>query len=405
MRIKVGIDGRFLTHSQKGGYKSYVEGLVYGLMTLEDDNEYVLYLGSGNYGDFWANYEDLWVNSNRRIRRVTRWRLPAIEMVLREQVILPWIAHRDKVDLLHYPCNTGNIRPTVPYVLTLHDVQALANPYVRFTRPWIKSMWSYAIQAYEKVVIPRVARRATMLITVSEYEKTMISERLGLPLEKIAVTHLAPSPIFRALDGRKLVEARYRVRDRYGIEGGYILSVGSKPSKNIAGVIDAYHLLVKNWDLDHLLVLVVPHQQYKGELVARVAKLPIRSKVIFIDAVPQMHLVDLYAAASVFVFPSFREGFGLPPLEAMACGTPVVTSITSSLPEVVGDAAMLVNPHNPEEIAVAIRQVLTYPELRATLVRRGLCRAAMFSWEVTAQRTVSVYESCFWQHRKLRGTS
>lgn len=383
--MRILIDAKFLTHPQVGGFKTYVEGLVRGLAAVDGHNEYVICV------DRLASETSDFLHRQGVCSRIVASRVPLLKEVIREQVYLPRVAASSRVDLAHFTCNTAPLRQSCPYVLTLHDVIALNNPYSHFTRPLVKSIWAYTQALYQTQVIPTASRQARRIITVSQYEKNLIVERLGVSPSRIDVIYQAANSIFRPinLDQREL--ALGELRAKYGIGEKYILSVGSKPSKNIPGLVRAYALLRSRFSDPPDLVLVIPHAVTEFTIRGIAKKFEVERYVKFLPEVSLPDLVLLYDLAQVFVFPSFREGFGLPPLEAMACGTPVVVANSSSLPEVVGDSAVLVDPNDINDIANGIQRVLGDPLFAAELREKGLCRAGEFSWEQTARQTVEVY--------------
>jgi glycosyltransferase involved in cell wall biosynthesis len=199
----------------------------------------------------------------------------------------------------------------------------------------------------------------------------------------------AANPKFRPLTQGQFLPAL----KRHGIETPYVLYVGSlEPRKNLLRLLEAYSRL-RSWSDKWFLVIVGARSFRKSSpVVKRVEELGLEASVRFTGYVPEEDLPAIYNGADLFVFPSIYEGFGLPVLEAMACGAPVVTSNTSSLPEVAGDAAVLVDPYNVNAIAVAMHQVLINPALGAELIEKGLIRAAQFSWKRTALETISIYK-------------
>ena len=213
---------------------------------------------------------------------------------------------------------------------------------------------------------------------------------LDVPSEKVTVVHLAADPVFRPLPE---AEAE-RIAAHYALEPGYLLCVGTlEPRKNLPGLFRSYRLLLDAGVTPACLVLVGSKGWLYDEIFERVEELHLGERVHFLHGVPDGDLAGLYNAASLSVTPSFYEGFGLPALEAMACGTPVVVADRSSLPEVVGEAGLLVDPDDPDDIAQALTCVLTDDLLRARMRELGLAQAARFTWERTAEETLAVYRA------------
>jgi glycosyltransferase involved in cell wall biosynthesis len=243
---------------------------------------------------------------------------------------------------------------------------------------------------YARSALWVAAHRAARVLTVSEASKRDILRYFSVPAAKIDV-------IYNAIDeryGQALSEEDIsRVRERYQLNDPFVLYAGNiKPHKNLERLIEAFHLL-RRADLEHVKLLIIGDEISKYATLRRaVHRYKLHKHVRFFGFVPDKTLAVLYRLAAVFVFPSLYEGFGLPPLEAMASGTPVVTSNLSSLPEVCGDAALLIDPHDPVAIAGAIRRVLTEPALRDDLRQRGLARVKEFSWERSVRRIREIYE-------------
>src|SRR5438034_7550197 len=242
---------------------------------------------------------------------------------------------------------------------------------------------------YARTSIALAARRATRVLTVSESSKRDIMRFVDAPAEKIDV-------IYNAYDERFGVEPReedvVRVRERYQLHDEFVLYAGNvKPHKNLERLIEAFQI-VRARGLDHLKLVMIGDEISKYTALRRaVHRYQLHKYVRFLGYVPEETLAVMYRLAGVFVFPSLYEGFGLPPLEAMASGTPVVTSNLSSLPEVAGDAAVLVDPYDPHAIADGIYRVLSDEQLRKDLRHRGVPRAGMFSWEQSVRRIRQIY--------------
>jgi len=242
---------------------------------------------------------------------------------------------------------------------------------------------------YARASISLAARRATRVLTVSESSKRDILRFVDAPADKIDVIYNAYDERFGVEPGEDEVA---RVRERYQLHDEFVLYAGNvKPHKNLERLIEAFDL-VRRRGLDHLKLVLIGDEISKYAALRRaVHQYRLHKYVRFLGYMPEETLAVMYRLAGVFVFPSLYEGFGLPPLEAMASGTPVVTSNVSSLPEVAGDAAVLVDPYDPQAIADGIHRVLTDEGLRRDLRRKGLARAHQFSWEQSARRVREIY--------------
>jgi glycosyltransferase involved in cell wall biosynthesis len=381
--VRIAIDARAASHPQPGGFKTYTENLIRSLARVDGENRYILYLDR-RVSDGELPQQPNFTN------QVVPPPIPAVGVAIREQMLLPRRLAYDQVDLVHFPCATAAILAPCPFIVTIHDAIEL------WETPRLPNFWSpeflkrLGMHLYLRYAQIRAACMARAIITVSHNSKRDIVRRFKISAEKIFVTYEAPTEIYRPEDNEGLVKG---IRQKYGLAPGFVLAIASaSPRKNAQGLVTAYARLGDDLIEAHPLVIVWTHGLLRGEITRLVCRLGLETKVSFLEKVPDEDLVLLYNAASVFVFPSLYEGFGLPPLEAMACGTPVVASNTSSLPEILDDGALLVNPRDTEALARAMREVLTCPELRMSMREKGLKRAQAFSWEKTARETVAIYQ-------------
>lgn len=290
---------------------------------------------------------------------------------------LPSLCRRWRADLLHVTY-VGPFFPPCPLIVSVHDVSF--RRYPEFFSGMHRLLFS--------TLLPWTLRRANGVITLSESAKQEILWFYPFLENKVYVTPLAPSRLFCPVTDQDALRAACA---RYGIHSDFVLAVGNlQPRKNLSRLIEAFAAVLPQ--VESLQLVIVGQEQWQSSaLYDMVHRLDLAERVLFTGYVPDQDLVLLYNAAEVFVYPSVYEGFGLPILEAMACGTPVVTSNTSSMPEVAGDAAILVDPYSVEQIAKGILSVLTDFELRQDLIERSLKRAVQFSWGKTAQQTLEIY--------------
>ncbi len=364
--MRIGIDARKL---HDFGIGTYIRNLVRQLARLDHETEYVLLCRPNDVDAVTA----LGPNFRPVVERAGNYSVA-------EQISVPLALRRERVDLFHAPHYV--LPPLVPCqsVVTIHDCIHLMFPQYLPNRLALR---------YARTSMALAARRATRVMTVSETSKADIMRFFGTDPAKIDV-------IYNAYDERFGVEPReedvVRVRERYQLHDEFVLYAGNvKPHKNLERLIEAFHL-VRDRGLDHLRLVMIGDDISKYASLRRaVHRHNLHKYVRFLGYLPEETLAVMYRLAGVFVFPSLYEGFGLPPLEAMASGTPVVTSNVSSLPEVTGDAAQLVDPYDPASIADGIHRVLTDVELRRTLRRKGLARAHQFSWETSVRRVRDIY--------------
>jgi glycosyltransferase involved in cell wall biosynthesis len=310
-----------------------------------------------------------------------------LEKLAWEQLTAPQAARRAGVDLLHVPYFAPPYFSRTPVVTTIHDVIPLRLPAYRY---------SSFMRAYMRLV-SRAAHRATLIITVSQHAKQDIIDALKLPAERIRVIYEAAGEEYRPItDAGELA----RVRARYGVGERFIFYLGGLDArKNVPTLVRAFaHVYRQLEDPDLQLLIAGNPDKKSGPLFPDprpiAADLGMTGQIVY-RYIEEEDKAAVYSAASVFVFPSLYEGFGLDPLEAMSCGAPVVCSNRTSLPEVVGDAALLFDPENTGQMAAAMRDVLANDELARDLRARSLRQAAKFNWRNTAQETLAVYEEAY----------
>jgi glycosyltransferase involved in cell wall biosynthesis len=301
-----------------------------------------------------------------------------------EHFWLPGVLEQKGTQVMHGPATLIPLHGgTYSKVVTIHDLVAFLFPD---TIPR-----KYAM--YMRWLIKRVVKRADRVISVSENTKNDMVQILNLDPDKITVVHEAAQPDFRVVKDKELIEATCR---RYGINGPFIYHVGNiEPRKNLVRLMKAYLLLRDRLKGKVKLVITGQKGWLTKKLFRNLGGVDLSEDVIFTGYAPSSDLPVLMNAAEAFIFPSLYEGFGLPVLEAMSCGTPVVTSNISSLPEIVDDAAVLVDPYLEDSIAEGILNVLEDSDLRKDLKARGLAQSAKFSWEKAARETMQVYRGVY----------
>jgi glycosyltransferase involved in cell wall biosynthesis len=367
--MRVGIDARLVYYSQ-AGIGQYILHLVEGLSKVDRDNEYVL---------LQSRKDDTTILNEPNFRRVSLW-TPSHHRLERYSLNVELM--RLGLDVLHSPDFIPPHRPSCKSVITVHDLAFLLYPH--FLTKESARYYGHIDQA---------VRWTDQIVSVSESTKRDTIQHLGVPEDKITVVYEAANPIFRPLDQQ---EAKNQVRDRHGVEGPYILFVSTiEPRKNVPSLLQALWQLVTCYKEDVRLVLAGGRGWLFEDAFAVVEELKLDNRVHFVGRVPSEDLLYLYNAAELLAHPAFYEGFGLPPLEAMACGLPVVASNVASLPEVVGDAGQLIDPHDVDELTVAMWRVLNDTELREQMREKGLQQAGRFSWEKAARETQEIYRRAY----------
>jgi glycosyltransferase involved in cell wall biosynthesis len=380
--MRIGIDAKFLTHPQKGGFKTYTESLIQALADVDKINDYFLYVDrqplDGDKIPAQANFHIRVVSAGQRF----------YGMAWREQYALPHQIYKDCLDVFHAPCLTSPIFLSTPTIVTIHDMIWY---YPKRYSARKASLNKRGLMGLYYRYIPFIAaKRANAIITVSIASKDRIVEYMGPASEKIFITHEAAGSLFRpVVNNGSLTKKDLQAN----LKKDYILAMGSTdPRKNMKALIKAYALLSDQLKDAHHLAIVWNHKLLASESFLDVQNHDIIKYVHYLNDISDEQLVELYNQASLFIFPSLEEGFGLPPLEAMACGTPVLAANNSSIPEIVGDAAVLFSAENHEELADSITRVLNEPDLQARMKARGIERAANFSWKDCALETLDVYK-------------
>ena len=390
--MRVAIDVRSLQIHRTRGLGRYARNLVNSISQIDSENEYLLFYRRG------IKRDNLEVSDNFKRRDVvlkTLKRPHRLDQIMDQSLLPMEILLNRRIDVFHSLSSVIPYLKICKFVVTVHDLipfvlnekkidKLLLN--LRFReRLWMKSL-----------------RKADRIITVSENSKKDIMKLLSIPEEKIEVIYSSADARFGPVRDRQAIA---KIMERYSVRKKFILYLGGfARHKNIERLVRAFYEFSLSSGDEWQLVLAgkLPDEKIENaddltkhepvwKIRTLVAKLGLDAKVIFTGFVPDEDLPTLYSAAGIFVFPSLYEGFGFPPLEAMACGTPVVASNTSSLPEVIGDAGVLVNPFSIDEIVSAVRSVLKSKLRQREMSCKGVERARRFSWEETARKTLKVY--------------
>ncbi len=350
--------------------------LINSLQLIDKVNEYIIftkYDPDGAVAD---------LNPNFKIVQI-----PGGSYPIWEQFHLPKYVKKHKIDLLHCTSNTAPVSLSVPLVLTLHDIIYLESFSIQ------KGSWYQRLgNLYRRWNIPKIINRCAVIGTVSDFERNNILSYFSFPEERIRTLPNAVGESFQVIQDQTLVKT---FKNQYQLPDRFILALGNKdPRKNLTNIIKSYALLNKK-GYDIPLFITDMEAGYLHDLLRKLNVFHLRDKIISSGYIPNSEMVVLYNMASIFLFPSKRESFGLPVLESMACGTPVVSSTASSIPEVAGNAALLVDPNDNEAIADGIAQLLSNEELYNQFVAKGIERSKKFRWINTAEKWVRIYEEVY----------
>jgi len=342
----------------------YARELAKELMKIDDRNEYTLFFS----GEVHQAFRNLPENFHPIV-------IPVRDEVMAKQVCTATLCNVLGLDLIHFPALPPAALCWRPFVWTLHDATAWLHPETMDLKGRLYYRWMGGL----------AVRRSKRLITVSNAAKRDIVDNLSISEERVTVIYEGVDGAFRRMDD---FDALASVRTRYDLPERFILTVGTlEPRKNLSFLIDAYRRYCSLSDSKWGLVIVGRTGWNSDAISASFSP----GEIISTGFVPQSHLVALYNLADVFVLPSLYEGFGFPPLEAMACGCPVIVSQRGSLPEVVGDAALFIDPENLDSLVSALKAVNDDSRLRAALVEKGIVRASQFSWRTAALKTLALY--------------
>ncbi|MEP6921455.1 MAG: glycosyltransferase family 1 protein [bacterium] len=353
-----------------GGNESYATNLIEALAEIDSVNHYTLYVTRDEaiqrFSNRWRNFK-------------VRPTLPHTPLI-RIPLTLSAELRKNPVDLLHVQFSGPPLAPC-PVVVSIHDLsfEHLPETFKRRSR------------AQLRLTVRHSARKAAHILALSEHARADIVETYGIAPERVTAIPIAAANHFMPIKDLRELQ---RIRHTYGISGDYILSVGSiQPRKNLARLVEAYARLhrARAGQVPQLVIAGKRAWLY-GDTLRKIKESGVADSVIVPGYVPDADLPALYSGALCFVYPSYFEGFGLPPLEAMNCGAPVITGNRTSLPEVVGNAGLLVDPFDVEAIANGIAQILDDSDLRSQLRTSGFERARMFDWKETAKQTLEVYK-------------
>lgn len=362
MKKQITIDARWL----RGGIGTYIEHLLEGLSKSRN--------GFAIEAITRPEHADTVAQWCSRMRIVD-----APIYTLAEQLAVPKAS--SSADLLHVPHYNVPLFRRGQLLVSILDVIHLTDPAYRN---------NLAVQLYARPMLHLAARKARHIVTISEFSKAQIIEHLGVPPEKITAIHCGVNGQFRCPDR---TEAAQAVQDHLGIKTPYLLYVGNlKPHKNVPTLLRAFSILRSRVSLPHRLVILGDDRNGSKAVVEQCDQLKISGVTSFVPRVPGRILPNLYAAADLLIMPSRVEGFGLPVLESMASGTPVICSRAASLPEVGGDAALYFDPRDPFELAELMDSVLNSPDLQRRMRQRGLARARQLTWTRSVQGHLQVYE-------------
>ena len=373
---RIGIDARFYGPVGKG-LGRYTKEVVDKVVISDRENEYIVFLSQENFDEF--------VSDNLKVKKVLA---DVYWYTLAEQIIMPYLIWRAHLDLMHFPHFNVPVLTPVKFVVTIHDLILTKFPTIRATT--LSPLFYKIKNRIYRIVIWLAIKRAKIVIAVSQFTKDDIVRQFKIKPDKVVVTYEGVSGLLNKKLGGFSNDKEILLG--YNISSPFLLYVGNAyPHKNLEGLVKVFSVI--HGKRPNLSLVLVGRQDYFYKRVQEFTEKywGEKSPVIFPGFVPDKNLKFLYSQALAYVFPSFYEGFGLPPLEAMAGGCPVVSSNKSSLPEILGEAAIYFNPEDEGEMIKQIEKIIEDKNLRQELVKRGYEQVKKYSWEKCAQETLGVY--------------
>lgn len=370
--MKIGIEAQRIFRKKKHGMEVVTIELINHLQKIDKENEYVIFVKDGE------DRECIRETENFKIRTI-----PGITYPDWEQIHLPKAIRKEKLDLVHFTSNTASLFINIPIVLTLHDIIYLES--INFSGTHYQNIGNL----YRRLIVPKIVKKSKAIITVSKYEKKRIDEHFSLNNDKVKVVYNAKDSAFKKIVDDDLLN---NVKKKYDFPGEFILFLGNTaPKKNSERLIRAYIKYAQKCETPLPLVVLDLARSYILNILKEMEMEKYEDRIITKDYIAHEDLLVVYNLATIFIYPSLRESFGLPIIEAMACGTPVITSNTSAMPEVAGNAALLINPLDEEDIAEKIYSLATDSSLLQDLKEKGYKRSEEFSWEKTAMEVLEIY--------------
>jgi glycosyltransferase involved in cell wall biosynthesis len=370
--MKIAIDARGANWYSGTGIGTYTSQLIKHLVDIDKMNSYLLYWWGDNYRDFYRDNVTIHIASKKHRKFF-------------EEQFFPSNLKSQSVDIYHIPQNGIGLpqKKNCSYISTVHDLIPYVMPET-VGKGYLKRFIS---------AMPQIIQNSDTIITVSEFSKRDIIKIFNIDENKIKVTPLAAEEYFKPIEKDR---AQFYLKCKYNINTEFLLYLGGfSPRKNVRSILIAYSRIYKKLSKNYKIVILGSANDDHSYLLELCDTLNIGDRVIFTGYVPYEDLPFFYNASSVFVYPSLYEGFGLPPLEAMSCGVPVITSNVSSIPEVVDNAALQINPFDTEELKLAIEKMLEDPIIWKTYAKLGYERSKQYTWQNTAQKTLQIYQDVY----------
>tara|TARA_R110002126_G_scaffold129572_2_gene272443 strand:+ start:16131 stop:17291 length:1161 start_codon:yes stop_codon:yes gene_type:complete len=377
--MKIGIEGQRLFRKKKHGMDMVALELIKNLQLLDHKNEYFIFVKPDE------DHSVLKETSNFKIIELNGGPYPTWE-----QIALPKAAKKYGCDVLHCTSNTAPFFTNIPLITILHDIIYMESSYLKILTSSASTYQKFG-NIYRKLVVPRVVKKSQKVITVSHFEKNRIGEFFGIKgNRKLDAIYNGVSAHFKPITDKKELK---RVKDKYQLPDQFFFFLGNTdPKKNTKGTLQAFSAFLKETGSNHKLVMLDYDQTELTKLLNEIKNPALIDSILLTGYVINTDLPAIYAQCDVFLYPSLRESFGIPMLEAMSCNVPVITSNTSSMPEVADDAAHIIDPFKPEEITQGIIKIVNDESYKKSLCEKGLERSKQFSWHNMAKEYLKLYE-------------
>jgi glycosyltransferase involved in cell wall biosynthesis len=383
--MKIGIEGQRLFRKKKHGMDMVALELIRNLQLIDTENEYFIFVKPD---------ED-----NTVLRETPNFKIIQLDggsYPMWEQIALPKAAKKYGCEILHCTSNTAPIFSDIPLITILHDIIYMESSYYKILTGSATPYQKFG-NAYRKLIVPWVVKKSDKIVTVSHFEKNRIAEFFGMKDDKrLTAIYNGVSTHFKPITDEAELK---RVKEKYHLPDHYFFFLGNTdPKKNTIGTLKAFSDFLKQSKSDYKLVMLDYDLNELEKLVIEIGDKDLIKNIVLTGYVINTDLPAIYSLCTIFLYPSLRESFGIPMLEAMGCGVPVITSNTSSMPEVAGDAAHIINPYNPEEITQAIIKILGDKGYYDTLCKKGIERNKLFSWKNMAEQVLILYNEIKTQH-------
>lgn len=388
--MKIAIEGQRLFRRKKHGMDMVALELIRNLQLIDHKNEYVIFVKPDE------DDQVIQETSNFKIVKLGGGFYP-----LWEQIALPKAAAREGCDILHCTSNTAPIFSSIPVVDTLHDIIYMEHSYLKILQGSGTPYQKFG-NVYRKLIVPRIVRKSRKIITVSNFEKNRIADFFGMKGDlHLTAVYNGVGEHFKPVTNRAELT---RVKEKYHLPERFFFFLGNTdPKKNTKGTLKAYADFVKQTNSEMQLLMLDYAQNELKKILSEIGAPELIGRIHLTGYVVNTDLPAIYSQCGVFLYPSLRESFGIPILEAMGCGVPVITSNTSSMPEIAGDAALIIDPYKPEEITAAMIRLTTEDLLRNSKIKLGYEQAALFSWRAMAENVLKIYQEIGPQNKLKTG--